>query len=106
MIALLKTTDFSDDLSAQQVFTTLLVEGTPVDKCADFSQHHRDRVALLIMQLCLREIFEFRYMQTDPNWSNFFYDPISEKVSVRNSRLPILFYGQFVFLYALLRLLL
>lgn len=32
--------------------------------------------------LCLRELFEFRYMQTDPNWSNFFYDPQTHRVSV------------------------
>lgn len=31
--------------------------------------------------LCLRELFEFRYMQTDPNWSNFFYDPQTHRVS-------------------------
>lgn len=31
--------------------------------------------------LCLRELFEFRYMQTDPNWSNFYFDPEAHKVS-------------------------
>ncbi|GCC40193.1 hypothetical protein chiPu_0024112, partial [Chiloscyllium punctatum] len=35
-----------------------------------------------ILRLCLRELFEFRYMQTDPNWSNFFFDPDSRKVSL------------------------
>lgn len=34
-----------------------------------------------ILVLCLRELFEFRFMQTDPNWSNFFYDPQQHKVS-------------------------
>lgn len=34
-----------------------------------------------ILRLCLRELFEFRYMQTDPNWSNFFFDPQAHKVS-------------------------
>lgn len=33
-----------------------------------------------ILILCLRELFEFRYMQTDPNWSNFFFDPQAHKV--------------------------
>uniref|UniRef100_A0A8B9HDL1 Atypical kinase COQ8A, mitochondrial n=1 Tax=Astyanax mexicanus TaxID=7994 RepID=A0A8B9HDL1_ASTMX len=35
-----------------------------------------------ILTLCLRELFEFRYMQTDPNWSNFFYDPQTHKVAL------------------------
>lgn len=34
-----------------------------------------------ILVLCLRELFEFHFMQTDPNWSNFFYDPQQHKVS-------------------------
>lgn len=34
-----------------------------------------------VLRLCLREIFEFRFMQTDPNWANFFYDPAQHKVS-------------------------
>jgi len=28
----------------------------------------------------LRELFEFRLMQTDPNWSNFFYNEEDDKV--------------------------
>uniref|UniRef100_A0A671NUZ7 Atypical kinase COQ8A, mitochondrial n=1 Tax=Sinocyclocheilus anshuiensis TaxID=1608454 RepID=A0A671NUZ7_9TELE len=35
-----------------------------------------------ILSLCLRELFEFRYMQTDPNWSNFFYDPQTHRVAL------------------------
>lgn len=38
-----------------------------------------------ILILCLRELFEFQYMQTDPNWSNFFFDPETHKVSPRRS---------------------
>lgn len=36
-----------------------------------------------ILVLCLRELFEFHFMQTDPNWSNFFYDPQQHKVSAQ-----------------------
>uniref|UniRef100_S4RPI5 Coenzyme Q8B n=1 Tax=Petromyzon marinus TaxID=7757 RepID=S4RPI5_PETMA len=35
-----------------------------------------------ILRLCLRELFEFRFMQTDPNWSNFMYDPETCKVAL------------------------
>lgn len=27
-----------------------------------------------MLEFCLRELFEFRFMQTDPNWSNYLYD--------------------------------
>lgn len=59
-----------------------------------------------ILRLCLRELFEFRYMQTDPNWSNFFFDPQAHKVSfVSTSRcrcviilcVPLLFFSTVCF---------
>lgn len=38
------------------------------------------QVASNILKLCFREIFEWKFMQTDPNWSNFFYDSQTKKV--------------------------
>lgn len=38
------------------------------------------QIAERILSLCLRELFEFRLMQTDPNWSNFFYNEEDDKV--------------------------
>ncbi|KAL0132178.1 hypothetical protein PUN28_000152 [Cardiocondyla obscurior] len=63
-----------DDLSAKQVFTSEMIEGIPVDKCVDMDVKTRERISELVMRLSLKELFEFRYMQTDPNWSNFFYN--------------------------------
>jgi len=37
-------------------------------------------LGLNILRLCLKEVFEFRFMQTDPNWSNFFFDPVTKKI--------------------------
>ncbi|XP_075233856.1 ubiquinone biosynthesis protein COQ8, mitochondrial isoform X2 [Lycorma delicatula] len=69
-----------DDLCTKQVFTTELVEGIPVDKCQDLDYETRRHICGLIMQLCLREIFQFQFMQTDPNWSNFFYNPDTKQL--------------------------
>ncbi|XP_076173990.1 ubiquinone biosynthesis protein COQ8, mitochondrial [Ptiloglossa arizonensis] len=63
-----------DELSTSQVFTTEMVEGIPVDKCTSMDVETREHICKLIMRLCLKELFVFRYMQTDPNWSNFFYN--------------------------------
>lgn len=46
----------------------------------------RPQICYNILVLCLRELFEFHFMQTDPNWSNFFYDPQQHKVSPRELR--------------------
>ncbi|KAK0092666.1 hypothetical protein PV326_000888 [Microctonus aethiopoides] len=64
-----------DELCSKQVFTTELIDGVPIDKCVDMDQETREHICKLIMHLCLKELFVFRYMQTDPNWANFFYNP-------------------------------
>ncbi|XP_047344902.1 atypical kinase COQ8B, mitochondrial isoform X2 [Vespa velutina] len=69
-----------DELSTSQVFTTELVDGIPVDKCAEMDLEIRENICKLIMRLCLMELFVFRYMQTDPNWSNFFYNPETKQL--------------------------
>ncbi|KAL7306953.1 hypothetical protein TKK_0000708 [Trichogramma kaykai] len=63
-----------DEFCTNQIFTSELIEGVPIDKCADSDMETREHICRLIMELCLKELFVFRYMQTDPNWSNFFYN--------------------------------
>ncbi|XP_048046399.1 atypical kinase COQ8A, mitochondrial [Megalobrama amblycephala] len=71
-----------DELSSQHVLTTELVSGFPLDKADDLPQELKNEICEQILILCLRELFEFRYMQTDPNWSNFFFDPQTHKVAL------------------------
>lgn len=58
-----------------------MIEGIPVDKCTNMDIKIKERISELIMRLSLKELFEFRYMQTDPNWSNFFYNLDTKQVS-------------------------
>ncbi|XP_036942644.1 atypical kinase COQ8A, mitochondrial isoform X2 [Acanthopagrus latus] len=74
--------DVIDELSSRHVLTTELVPGFPLDQADDLSQELKNEICYNILMLCLRELFEFRYMQTDPNWSNFFYDPQTHRVSL------------------------
>ncbi|KAF0852515.1 mitochondrial ubiquinone biosynthesis Coq8 [Andalucia godoyi] len=71
-----------DELSTRRVFTSEFVEGFSVDRVAELDQDVRNRVAARLLRLCLRELFEFRFMQTDPNWGNFFYDPRSDRMNL------------------------
>eukprot|EP00128_Syssomonas_multiformis_P007061 Colp12_sorted_trinity150504_noHs@8846 len=61
------------ELSTRSVLTTHLVPGTHLDQLFTAPQPVRNAVSTRLMMLSLREIFEFRFMQTDPNWSNFLY---------------------------------
>lgn len=67
-------------MSSKQVLTTELIDGVPVDKCAEMDEETREHICKLIMHLCLKELFIFYYMQTDPNWANFFYNPETKKM--------------------------
>ena len=48
----------------------------------ELSQEVRDRVGSKLLRLTLRELFEWRFMQTDPNWGNFLYDPKADKLNL------------------------
>ncbi|XP_068197952.1 atypical kinase COQ8A, mitochondrial isoform X2 [Antennarius striatus] len=71
-----------DELSSKHVLTTELVAGFPLDQAEGLTQDLKNEICYNILILCLRELFEFRFMQTDPNWSNFFYDPQTHRVSL------------------------
>ncbi|XP_060809680.1 atypical kinase COQ8A, mitochondrial isoform X2 [Amyelois transitella] len=72
--------DVIDELCAQEVITTELIDGMPLDKFFDAPMEIRVDIASKIMRLCLREMFVLRCMQTDPNWANFFYNPTTKQV--------------------------
>ena len=72
----------TDELTTSQIYTTELIDGIPVDQCADLDQETRDRISHLLLDLFFRELFEFRFMQTDANWSNFLYNVETKQVSI------------------------
>jgi len=63
------------NLSSRRILVTEFVPGRPIDEAHQLSQAQRNHLGTLLLSLTLREIFELRHMQTDPNWSNFLYDP-------------------------------
>ncbi|EEF47143.1 protein ABC transporter 1, mitochondrial [Ricinus communis] len=71
-----------DKLSCNRVLTTELVSGIPIDKVALLNQETRNYVGTKLLELTLMELFVFRFMQTDPNWSNFLYDEATETVNL------------------------
>ncbi|KAF4092266.1 hypothetical protein AMELA_G00018990 [Ameiurus melas] len=71
-----------DELSSRHVLTTEMVQGFPLDQAEGLSQELKNEICKNILVLCLRELFEFQYMQTDPNWSNFLYDPQTHKLAL------------------------
>lgn len=63
--------DYLAELSTPQILTMGFVEGIPVEALATQPQALRDRVMSLLFTLLFKEIFEFRLVQTDPNFANY-----------------------------------
>jgi aarF domain-containing kinase len=70
------------EASGKQVLTMEMLNGVAVTKIQDFTQSQRNWIGTQIMRLCLREIAEFHYMQTDPNWTNFLYNARTNKLEL------------------------
>lgn len=74
--------DVYPEASGKQVLTMDFLEGTGVTRVTSFTQEQRDWIGSNLLRLCLREITEFRFMQTDPNWTNFLYNPKFSKLEL------------------------
>ena len=64
-------------LTTSRVLVTEFAPGGAIDAAADAPQPVRDALGTTLLRLTLRELFSWRFMQTDPNWGNFLYDPES-----------------------------
>ena len=71
-----------DEASGPQVITMEFMEGVGVTKGQNFTQDQKDWIGTHVLRLCLREIMEFKYMQTDPNWTNFLFNAPLHKLEL------------------------
>ena len=70
------------ELCTPQVLAMSFMESTPLDSLVDAPQAVRDRVAGALIDLVLRELFQFGAMQTDPNLANYRYDPKTGRIAL------------------------
>ncbi|KAI9749154.1 MAG: aminoacyl-tRNA hydrolase [Chaenotheca gracillima] len=71
-----------NEASGREVLTMERMEGVGVTKNQAFTQEQRDWIGSQVLRLCLREITEFNFMQTDPNWTNFLYNSETNKLEL------------------------
>ncbi|KAK9449613.1 ABC1 family-domain-containing protein [Limtongia smithiae] len=70
------------EASGPHVLTMQRMYGVGVTKIETLPQATKDWIATQILKLCLREVAEFHYMQTDPNWTNFLYNEATRKIEL------------------------
>jgi len=75
-----KIPKLESDWSTQNILAMTFVEGIPIEDTLDLDQNTRNKIATDLIDLLLQELFDFRIMQTDPNFANYRYDPIDGKI--------------------------
>ena len=71
---------FYPQLSTRKILAMSYVEGVAIESMERASQNDRNHIAHLLIDLLLRELFEFRLMQTDPNFANYRYNIDQKKL--------------------------
>jgi len=73
-----------DDLTTRRVLAMDRMRGEPIETLGarGVPQSRRDAVGALLESLVFRELFEFRFMQTDPNFANYLVEPGGERISL------------------------
>ncbi|MEB8431906.1 AarF/ABC1/UbiB kinase family protein [Cocleimonas sp. KMM 6892] len=73
--------EYYPDYSTENILAMSFVGGDQVETLGQkINQEQRNRVVSLLMSLLFKEIFEFKLVQTDPNFANYQYDIESEKL--------------------------
>jgi predicted unusual protein kinase regulating ubiquinone biosynthesis (AarF/ABC1/UbiB family) len=88
------------DLTTRRVMAMDFVEGEPLHLLQDAPQARRDAVGRLLERLVFRELFEFRVMQTDPNFANYLYQPSTGRIVLLDFGATQRFVAPFVANYA------
>jgi len=72
------------DLSTRRVLACERVRALPIEdlRSPEHPQSRRDEVGTKLLRLVFRELFEFRFVQTDPNFANYLFEPKHERVAL------------------------
>lgn len=71
---------YYEQLSSSTVLAMEYVPGEPIENLPKLASDQRDRLMSNLLELVLRELFDLRLMQTDPNFANYRYVRDSEQV--------------------------
>jgi len=71
-----------DELSSEQVLVMEFLNGHPLEELATQPMAVRQQVANEMLDLALMEVFDWKIVQTDPNFANYLYDPEQQQIQL------------------------
>ena len=69
-------------LTTDEVLAMTYMNGLPIESLANQPPGQRNAAAAAILELALREVFVWGYVQTDPNFANYRYQPASGRIQL------------------------
>jgi len=91
-----------EDLTTRRILAMDYVDGIPLESLGDHdvAQDLKNSIGALLQHLMFRELFEFRTMQSDPNFANYLFQPESGRVVLLDFGSTVSFKEQFTHRYA------
>lgn len=71
-----------DAFSSENILAMEFLDGEAIESLEDAKADERNRVAQLLLELGLREVFEWGLVQTDPNFANYRYQPNTRRLQL------------------------
>jgi predicted unusual protein kinase regulating ubiquinone biosynthesis (AarF/ABC1/UbiB family) len=71
-----------EGLTSEDVLAMDFLDGQPIESLEDQPAKVRNPVAVDLLELMLREVYEWGLVQTDPNFANYLYDPQGQRVQL------------------------
>ncbi|WP_026318081.1 ABC1 kinase family protein [Algicola sagamiensis] len=69
-----------EELTTETVLTMDLMQGEAIESFHSAPQGVRDHIMTLLFRLLFKEMFEFRLIQTDPNFANYLYNRTEHQI--------------------------
>jgi predicted unusual protein kinase regulating ubiquinone biosynthesis (AarF/ABC1/UbiB family) len=71
-----------DDLTTSEVLAMEFLDGDPIESVAGMPKGLRNQTAEVLLDIALKEVFEWGMVQTDPNFSNYLFCPESGRIQL------------------------
>jgi predicted unusual protein kinase regulating ubiquinone biosynthesis (AarF/ABC1/UbiB family) len=71
-----------DEMTTTKVLTMSYLNGLPIESLTERDDVERNRIAGHLLELGMREIFDWGLVQTDPNFANYRYHPDSGRIEL------------------------
>ncbi len=84
--------EYYAELSGKTVLTMSLVDGYPIEKLSEVSSDTRDQAMHSLFELMFNELFDWRMMQTDPNFANYRWQ-LDQNDDALQARIVLLDFG-------------